>query len=123
MSGSKLFLDTNIIIYLLNGDKTLEDLLHKKTTYISFISQLELLGYQEITSSERIQVVKFLEQCVIIDINQAIKDQAIYLRKKYKLRLPDSIILGTAISPSIPLISADKDFEKIKEASFLYYEK
>ena len=36
MSGRKLFLDTNIILYLLNGDETLAELLNKKQLYISF---------------------------------------------------------------------------------------
>ena len=30
MNGSKLFLDTNRILYLLNGNKTLAELLNKK---------------------------------------------------------------------------------------------
>ena len=45
MSGNKLFIDTNIVLYLLNGDQTLAELLHEKQLYISFITELELLAY------------------------------------------------------------------------------
>jgi|GEM_PF-1651400 len=43
MSGNKLFLDTNIIIYFLSGDQTLAELIDEKTIYVSFVTQLELL--------------------------------------------------------------------------------
>ena len=123
MSGDKLLLDTNIIIYLLSGDKTLADLLNKKTLYISFITQLELLGYSEISSKELSKIESFLGQSTIIDINQEIKNLVIKLRKSYKLKLPDCIVLATAIHLDLPLLSTDKDFAKVDEVSVLYYER
>lgn len=45
MSGDKIFIDTNIAIYLLGGDTSLAAILHQKVLYVSFITQLELLGY------------------------------------------------------------------------------
>lgn len=44
MNGNKLFLDTNVILYLLGGDETLAIFLDKKQLYISVITELELLG-------------------------------------------------------------------------------
>jgi predicted nucleic acid-binding protein len=41
MSGNKLFLDTNIILYLLNGDETVAEFINGKQLFISFITQLE----------------------------------------------------------------------------------
>ena len=38
MSGNQLFLDTNIVLYLLNGDETLADFLQEKQLYISIIT-------------------------------------------------------------------------------------
>jgi predicted nucleic acid-binding protein len=123
MNGDKLFLDTNIIIYLLNGDKTLSELLHGKTAYVSFITQLELLSYSGITQKESLKIREFLQECVVIDINDSIKEKIVTLRKLYGLKLPDSIIAGTALFHDIPLISADKDFTRIDEVSVVYYEK
>jgi len=39
------FINTNIAIYLLDGDRSLADILHNKRLYLSFITQLELLDY------------------------------------------------------------------------------
>jgi predicted nucleic acid-binding protein len=63
MNGDKLFLDTNIIIYLLNGDKTLSELLQGKTASVSFITQLELLNYSGITQKESLKIREFLQEC------------------------------------------------------------
>jgi predicted nucleic acid-binding protein len=59
----------------------------------------------------------------VIDINDSIKEKIVTLRKLYGLKLPDSIIAGTALFHDIPLISADKDFTRIDEVSVVYYEK
>ncbi len=123
MNGNKLFLDTNIIIYLLNGDKTLSGLLHGKTIYVSFVTQLELLSYNGITSKETTKIREFLNECLVVDINDSIKEKIITLRKVYNLKLPDSIIAGTALYYGVPLISSDKDFTRITEVSIVYYEK
>ncbi len=50
MSGSRIALDTNIVLYLLAGDETLAEFLQDKKGYVSVITELELLGFQGITS-------------------------------------------------------------------------
>ena len=123
MNGSKLFLDTNIIIYFLSGDETLATFLNDRTVYISFITQLELLSYSQLTAEEEDQIESFLSQCVISDINPSIKKDAIRLRKQYKLKLPDSIVMATSIYHDLPLVTSDKDFNKVEELQIVYYEK
>jgi len=44
MNGNNILLDTNIVLYLLNGEETLIPLLAEKNLFLSFITQLELLG-------------------------------------------------------------------------------
>jgi predicted nucleic acid-binding protein len=44
-----------------------------------------------------------------------IKKCAIMVRRKYGTKLPDAIVAATAIENSVPLITADKGFSKIKE--------
>jgi len=44
-----------------------------------------------------------------------ISELTIKLRRRYSLKLPDAIIAATALSLEIPLLTADKDFAKIKE--------
>ncbi len=50
MNGSRIFVDTNILLYFLNGDTEVIDMISdKKDIYISFITELELLSFPRLT--------------------------------------------------------------------------
>jgi len=123
MNGNKLFLDTNILLYLRQGDKTLAEVLDNKQFYISFITQLELLSFHGLTKKETKVISDLQKECVIIDINAEIKDLTVGYRKSHKLKLSDSIIAATSLYLDIPLITADTDFKKIEELNFILYER
>jgi len=74
---------TLMILYLLSGDDTLSGFLHEKQVYISFITELELIGYPDITGKEQKQITNFLKDCAIIEINDDIKSIYVELRRKY----------------------------------------
>ena len=42
--GSDIFLDTNILIHLLDGNKSLVPVLKDKSIHISFVTEMELLS-------------------------------------------------------------------------------
>ena len=123
MNGNSVLLDTNIVLYLLSGDEVLSNLLYNRKLYISFISQLELLGYKDITAKERDEIRTFLDDCIIIDINTQIKEEVIQIRQSVRIKLPDCIILATSQYLNVPVISSDSDFGKVEEANVIYYEK
>lgn len=121
MNGTKLLLDTNIALYFLGGDKILADLLDQREIYLSVITEMEMLGYPSISEVEKKRIKTFMLDCKVIDLNPAIKDLAIELRRQYNLKLPDAIIAATALDLYIPLVSADSVFTRISEINFVYY--
>lgn len=123
MSGNRLFVDTNIVLYLLSGNQTLAELLHEKELYVSFVTQLELLGYRGISEKDQQVLEDFLSNCIVIDINNRIKAEIINLRKNYRIKLPDCIIIASSLYLNIPLITADSDFKQVKELNLVYFEK
>jgi predicted nucleic acid-binding protein len=123
MNGNNLLLDSNIVLYLLNGEQTLVPLLEEKKLYVSFITQLEALGYKGITTIEQKKINQFLLECIIIDINPVIKNFTISLRQQYGLKLPDTIIMATSLYLNIPLITADKEYKKVESLDLIFYEK
>jgi predicted nucleic acid-binding protein len=98
MSGKEILVDTNILLYLLAGNDTLDGMLQGKHLYVSFLTELELLGYRSITSKEEKQVEKILGECEIVPLNNEIKKQYVLLRKKYPIKLVDAVIAATAIA-------------------------
>lgn len=122
MSGNSLLIDTNIALYLLNGDTTIAELLNGRDIHMSFITELELLGFQDIKKEDIPFIKDFLNSCIIVDLNQSIKRITINLKQSYKIKLPDAIIAATSVYMNLPLISADKDFEQIDDLKFIRYE-
>ena len=102
MNGNSILLDTNIILYLLNGEETLIPLLEEKNLFLSFITQLELLGNRYLNSEDTLQVKQFISECTIIDITPEIKEFTINIRQKYNIKLPDCIIIATSLWLNMP---------------------
>lgn len=123
MNGENILIDTNIALYLLSGDTVVAEILDSKNVYISFITELELLGFTGITSEEHQLIENFLKDCIIVDLNESIKQATIKLKQRNRIKLPDAIIGATSIYMNIPLISADVIFETIDEMQFIRYEK
>ncbi|MCO6479866.1 MAG: type II toxin-antitoxin system VapC family toxin [Phaeodactylibacter sp.] len=122
MNGNSLLVDTNIVLYLLNGDLTIAELLNGRDIYISFISELELLGFQDLKEEGLSLIKEFLGSCIIVDLSEPIKRITIELKQGHKIKLPDAIIAATSLYMNLPLISADKVFEKISDLQFIKYE-
>jgi predicted nucleic acid-binding protein len=123
MNGNRFLLDTNIILYILSGDKIITNYLRNKILYTSIICEIELFSYKSISLNEEKEIQKFLSKFRIISIDQSVKELSIQLRKKYSLKIPDTIIAATSISLGIPLVTADKGFKQISELTIDLYNK
>ncbi|NOT35827.1 MAG: type II toxin-antitoxin system VapC family toxin [Saprospiraceae bacterium] len=123
MNGENILIDTNIALYLLSGDTVVAEILDSKNVYVSFITELELLGFIGITLEEHQRIENFLKDCIIVDLNESIKQATVKLKQSKRIKLPDAIIGATSIYMNIPLISADAIFETIDEIQFIRYEK
>ena|ERR1700761_6081407 len=121
MSGTDILADTNICIYLLNGDENLAQVLQHQNLSISIITEMELCAYHNKPASLQLLNV-FLESVSIINIDEKVKSKAIYLRKVSKLKLPDCIVAASAMAYNTPLITADKAFKKIEDLDLILYE-
>jgi predicted nucleic acid-binding protein len=115
MNGINLFADTNVLIYLLDGNQKVVELLKDNEVYISFVTELELFGKKGLSPLEKIKIQSLISQFTIVDINSSIKRRVITLRENYTIKLPDAIIAATAIEYDFFFFTADKQMEAIKE--------
>ena len=123
MNGNRFLLDTNAVLYILAGDQTLADFLFEKELSISIITEMELLSYKNITSEEKQTIKDFINDFIIVNIDEKIKLNTIEVKKTSSMKLPDSIIAATAISLKLPLITSDKQFKGLSTLNLVYYEK
>ncbi len=78
---------------------------------ISFVSYIEFLGYKYATKS----MEEFIALANVIEIDKAIIDATIELRKSRRIKLPDAIIAATAIVSDRKLVTRNiTDFSNIK---------
>jgi predicted nucleic acid-binding protein len=121
MIGNSIVLDTNIVLYLLNGNDELATILNEMQLYVSVITEIELLCYHEISIDDKIKIKYFLSECIIVPLNDEIKNLCIAIKQTLKVKTPDAIVAATSIYNQIPLITSDKGFEKIKDLDLFLY--
>lgn len=122
MSGDNLIVDTNILIYLLNGDPIATESLQGHNLHISFVTELELLSIRNYADEELNAIKTLLSKLRVFNIPESIKQKTIELRQLYAIKLPDAIIAATAIRLGMPLLSADTVFRKVSELNLLFYD-
>lgn len=108
-------LDTNAVLYFLAG--RLAEPLPDAVYYISVITEIELLSYPALTQEDEAIINAFLEDVRIVDLQADIKQSAIHFRRKYRLKLPDALIVATAYGLDASLLSNDMQLTKVAELS------
>lgn len=113
--------DTNFLIYTHEGNEIIKPFLEYNFG-ISFISEVELLGFKGINKTEETKLKQLIKDCYEIDWNLKIKEQTIKIKQKYNIKLPDAIIAATALCYDIPLVTADRGFIKIEGLDLILIE-
>lgn len=114
----KYLVDSNIIIYHLNGEKIASDFLqsHYLEICLSRLTFIEVLSF-DFSEEERLKVIELLKTFAIIDTSDAIALQATANRKSKKIKLADNIIASTAQVYQLLLVTRNtKDFNNINVA-------
>ena len=113
MTENRVLLDTNAVIFLTTEGNTisaeLEKQLDEADLFISVISEIELFCKHEMTQLEEDNLRAFIsERMPVIELSNAVKQEAIKLRRNTKQKLPDCIIAASAIILDAVLLTADK---------------
>jgi predicted nucleic acid-binding protein len=114
-------IDSNILIYHLQGDKRVADqlelwLLGGERLFISSVTRLELLAAPALRIDEEERIKELLSFFVLMPVDLQIADAAARLKRRYRLPMGDSIIAATAFLTDSPLVTRNlRDFRRIKE--------
>lgn len=106
-------LDTNIVLYHLGGK--LKKPLPNGRFIVSFVTEIELLSYPDLTEADELVIRDFLAKIQIVGLSQEIKDRTISLRKGRRLKTPDALIAATAIVYDTCVLTNDTQFQRIGE--------
>ena len=124
--GKEFLLDTNTVIYFLNGSfpepamDFLEKRLNEKGSIISIVTKIELLGWEPPNKDHMAIVESLVRKSTIVPLTDLIAEKAILIRRTRKIKLPDAVIAASAILDDYTLISRnDKDFKGIANLSYM----
>lgn len=123
--GENFLIDTNIGICLMNGSLNANGLTYIEPIinadyHLSVITKIELLGFEFKEVLYLIDTKNFVEDGIIVPLDDEIVEKTIELRRIYKIKLPDALIAATAIVFDMTLISRnDKDFTQIPELKYV----
>ena len=83
--------------------------------FVSVITEIELLSYPLLSNDENDRIRAFLDDIAIAGINNEIVTATISLRRKFRLRLPDAVIAGTALALNAVLLPNDSRLKVIED--------
>lgn len=113
MSGIRYLLDTCFILEFHKHNtevlKIISDKnIHRSHCAISVINRLETLGYSNISADDERNLPILLSGFTKISLDLSIENTVIHLRKHHKIKLPDAIVLATALVHRLELLSLDQ---------------
>jgi len=117
--SSALLLDTNVVIFALQGSANINSLITNQRLFLSSVTEIELLSWP-LAKSQYLRLVKdFVALSTLIEYFSSLKDQVIQFRRTYNLKLADAFIAATAAQLDVTLVSADIGFSKLQEFNFI----
>lgn len=124
--GIKYIWDTNTVIYYLqqqfppSAEKFMDELIGQTRPVISAITEIELLCWKSENQNDLKILQSFINDALVIELEQPIKFKTADIRKKHKVKLPDAIIAATALVYELILISRNVvDFKKIERLELI----
>lgn len=116
MNG-RFLLDTNAVVALLNGNGELTQILNSATWVgISIMTELEFLAFSGLSKQDVLLFQEFKTRIEIIDLQS--KDTMLIqeitsIRKSGNLKMPDAIIVASALQSQATLLTQDAQLLKL----------
>jgi predicted nucleic acid-binding protein len=118
-------LDTNAILYYLKDDAdavaSLGNIFSQNVPlYVSAITELELFAFSNLSAVEEGLIEELLTTVAVISVDSHIARLAAFIRRQYRLKVPDSAIAATAMFTGSTLVTRNtRDFKRVSNLSLL----
>jgi len=110
MNGTNIVFDTCAVVKLLNQQYDLPSLginVDEARILTSVIVRMELLSKRNMTDDEELDIQEFLDDVIVVPLDEAIEQKAIEIRRATSVKLPDCIVAATSIVLNAILLTDD----------------
>ena len=108
MNGINIVFDTCAVVKLLDKQYDLSAVeIDEAQLFTSVIVRMELLSKRNIQHDEERDIQGFLDELIIVPINEKIEKKAIEIRRATNVKLPDCIVAATSIILNAILLTDD----------------
>ena len=110
MNGNNIIFDTCAIIKLLDRKYDLLSLginIDETRLLTSVIVRMELLSKRYLSAEEEKDIQEFLDELIIVPLDEAVEQKAIEIRRFSSIKLPDCIVAATSIVLDAILLTDD----------------
>ena len=111
--SERCLLDTNAVVSLLRGHGELLVLTRQaRWVGISIITEIEFRAFPDLAPEDAQLFADFIGRVTVIDLahqDSRLLDQVIALRQNHRLRLPDAVVVASALIHDACLVTADRE--------------
>jgi predicted nucleic acid-binding protein len=103
-------IDSNIVICASKpGGDFLHSVLGGPDVAVSVITQIETLGYHQLSADEKLYLTEFFANVERLPVSEAAVEKAIALRQTRQIKLADSLIAASALAQGATLVTRNTD--------------
>lgn len=112
--GKRFLIDTNILIYYLDGlipqaAEGIVDEIFRSSFNISVITKIEFLGWRNFSETQLKKAAGLLSGARILGLDENVAEEAIKIRRRKRVRLPDAVIAATCLANGFTLVTRNAD--------------
>jgi predicted nucleic acid-binding protein len=110
MNGTNIVFDTCAVIKLLDRQHDLRSLginIDEARLLTSVIVRMELLSKRNMPGDEEQDIQEFLDDLIIVPLDEAVEQKAVEIRRTTSVKLPDCIVAATSIVLNAILLTDD----------------
>lgn len=87
--------------------------------FISSVTRIEILALPKLTPMDLEKIKNYLQNFISIPLDDSLAETAALMKRTYNIELPDAVIAAVSAVKRLPLVTRDRQFQKIKEITLI----
>ncbi len=86
---------------------------------ISVVTEIEALSWICPDKNKELIIKSFIQDATVLALSPIVVEQCVKIRRSRKIKTPDAILIATALTHRLTLVTSDNDFNGIPELKII----